>query len=74
MGVHKVFEFVMENFSLVISLQVGQDLLPSIPVLVVAFGTPEVDWGYALMTLGGIFIFFIGVLYWQLVKREVSIE
>jgi len=37
-------------------------------------GTPEVDWGYALMTLGGIFIFFIGVLYWQLVKREVSIE
>jgi len=37
-------------------------------------GTPEVDWGYALMVLAGTFIFFMGVLYWQLVRREVNIE
>ncbi len=37
-------------------------------------GATPVDWVHALMALAGIFVVFIGVLYWQLVQREVSTE
>ena len=54
-------------------------LSPSVDLFAIGYalfdlGTPLVDWGYALMTLAGAFIIFMGVLYWQLIRREVSIE